>query len=290
MQNSMNLEWIDKNEYPFENKYIKLENGDMHYIDEGEGDIILFVHGTPTWSFLYRNFIKFFSKSYRCIAIDNIGFGLSEKPINFDGKPESHSKNLMEFITKLDLKKISLVVHDFGGSIGLSCAIQDESRFSKIIMFNTWLWETESNKDVKKIDKLINSPIGKFLYLYLNISPKVLLKKGFSDSNKLSKKIQSHYIAPFPNKNSRFSLLNIAKSLLGSSSWYQLQWDNLNKISEKKWLIVWGVKDSFLSTKYLDKWKNRLPNAKVVELECGHFVQEESDKQAIRGLNEFLKT
>ena len=115
--------WLNKSLYPFENHYIQLSSGKMHYVDQGKGDVILFVHGSPTWSFLYRDFISSMSKKYRCIAIDHIGFGLSEKPEDFDGKPQSHSKNLTSFIKKLDLKEITLVVHDFGGPIGIGLSL-----------------------------------------------------------------------------------------------------------------------------------------------------------------------
>lgn len=283
-----NHSWLDQAEFPFKNNYIELSNGKMHYIDEGEGDILLFVHGTPTWSFLYRDFIKEFSSTHRCIAIDHIGFGLSDKPSDFEGTPESHSNNLIEFVTKLNLKNINIIVHDFGGPIGLSAAIAENQRINKIVMFNTWLWETKSNKDVQKIDKIVNGFLGKLMYLNFNFSPKVLLKKGFHDSSKLSKKLHEQYIEPFPTKQSRLALLNIAKSLLGSSDWYQNQWDKLNKIDNKEWLIIWGTKDSFLSNNYKEKWYGRLPNAKRVELDCGHFIQEEKTKEAIEAIRNFL--
>jgi len=280
--------WVDKSEYPFDNKYIKLDIGDMHYVDEGEGEVILFIHGTPTWSFLYRDFIKELSKTNRCIAIDHIGFGLSDKPVGFSGTPENHSKNLIEFIKKMNLDNINLVVHDFGGPIGLSAAIKENERINKIVMFNTWLWETKSNKDVQKIDKIVNGFLGKLMYLNFNFSPKVLLKKGFYNSDNLTKSKHEHYIKPFPTKESRLSLLNIAKSLLGSSDWYNNQWDKLNKIDNKEWLIIWGTKDSFLSNKYKEKWYDRLPKAKRVELDCGHFIQEEKTIEAIEEIKNFL--
>ena len=91
-------QWLDTTLYPFENKFIQLDAGKMYYVDEGEGDIILFVHGTPAWSFLYREHITELSKKHRCITVDHIDFGLSEKPENFDGTPQSHSKNLTEFM------------------------------------------------------------------------------------------------------------------------------------------------------------------------------------------------
>lgn len=280
--------WLDTNLYPFKNNFIQLKTGEMHYVDEGEGDVILFIHGTPTWSFLYRDFISSLSKKHRCIAVDHIGFGLSEKPKDFDGTPQSHSKNLSEFIEKLNLENITIVVHDFGGPIGLSSAIQNHNRINKVVLFNSWLWETKNNPAAQKIDKIINSGIGKFLYLWLNFSPKFLLKKGFYEKKKLTKNIHKQYVYPFPNKFYRTSLLNIGKALIGSSDWYQEQWEKLDMLKQKPWLILWGTKDEFLTTEYLEKWKVRLPNAIIKNFECGHFIQEEKTKETIQEIEKIM--
>lgn len=282
-------DWIDTTMYPFKNHYIELEAGKMHYADQGEGKTILFVHGTPAWSFLYRNYIDSLSKNYRCIAIDHIGFGLSDKPESFDGTPQSHSKNLSEFIEKLNLTDITIVVHDFGGPIGLSAAIQNNDKIKQVILFNTWLWETKSNTNAKRIDKLLNGRMGEFLYLNMNFSPKVLFKKGIYDKKKLTKQVHKQYIYPFPNKSSRRSLLKIGKSLVGSSDWYQEQWNQLNKLESKPWLVLWGTKDEFITPEYLEKWQRRLLNSKVIKYDCGHFVQEEKPMETIEAIKSFLE-
>lgn len=260
----------------------------MHFIDEGEGEVLLFVHGTPTWSFLYRHLIRALAGNYRCIAVDQIGFGLSEKPEDFDGRPQSHAENLAEFLEKLGLRDITLVVHDFGGPIGLGCALEMPDRIKRIAVFNTWLWETKNNPSVEKIDKIINGYIGKFLYLNLNFSPKVLLKKAFSKPRKLPKDIHRQYIHPFPDKSSRLSLLRLAQSLAGSSDWYQEQWERLDRLAGKPWLFIWGMKDGFITPDFLGRWKSRLPQASVVELDCGHFVQEEMPEASVQALKAFL--
>ena len=281
--------WLDSQLYPFKSRFIELESGRMHYVDEGKGAVFLFVHGTPTWSFLYRRFIKKLSQHYRCIAIDHLGFGLSESPKSFSGTPQAHANNLSSFIQKLDLKSITLVVHDFGGPIGLATGIQHADRIKQVVLFNSWLWETKTNEDVLKIDKLINGWLGRTLYLYFNFSPKVLLKQGFSNKQLLSKNLHKHYTKPFPNKPSRMPLLHIAQSLLGASDWYQEQWESLGSLADKKWLILWGTKDQFISMSYLDKWKTKLPHAKVRAFDCGHFVQEEYSKEAISEIEEFMR-
>ena len=282
-------QWVDPNLYPFQNNMISLEAGNMHYVDEGAGEAILFVHGTPTWSFLYRDFVKELSNDYRCIAIDHLGFGLSEKPIDFSGSPQDHAKNLSEFIRKLDLQNVTLVVHDFGGPIGLAAGMMNSERIAKVVMFNSWLWSTKERADAQKIDKTINSRLGKFLYLNLNFSPKVLLKKGFEDKKNPPKKVHQHYLKPFPNKSSRNGLLNLAKALVGSSNWYQIQWEQLDKLANKEWLIIWGTEDEFIKKGELSKWKKRLSNSTVKEFSCGHFVQEEKTEESIALITNFMK-
>ena len=282
--------WVDPTLYPFDHKYIELENGLMHYVDEGSGDVILFVHGTPTWSFLYRHYIKKLSTEYRCIAIDHLGFGLSEiKEDSQKATPQFHSKNLRQFIEKMALTNITLVVHDFGGPIGLSVAIEEPSKFKNIILFNSWLWETRKNADALKVNKLVNSWLGKWLYLYANISPRLLLKQGFYKKENLNREMHQHYMLPFPNKRSRKVLLDLAQSLVGSSDWYQDQWKALERIQEKNWLILWGMKDSFIGPDYLQKWVDRIPSATVKKFECGHFVQEEEAIASIEYMHKFMR-
>ncbi len=281
-------EWIDKTLYPFESHYLQLESGNLHYIDEGEGEILLFVHGTPTWSFLYRDFIKELSKSYRCIAVDNLGFGLSKKPTDFVGTPQNHAENLSDFIEALKLKDITLIVHDFGGPIGLSAALDHPERINKIVLFNSWLWATEDDPMAQQINGLLNSPEGEQYYLEHNYSVQVLLKEAFIEPSKLTQHIHNHYIGPFPDPSSREALLNIGKGFVGASDWYESKWQQLDRLAKKDWLILWGNKDPFLNPGYLKKWKSKLPNATVVELETGHFVQEEKTKEAILAIEKML--
>ena len=289
VSNTMPPRWVSPTLYPFKSNFFQVEAGKIHYIDEGTGPVLLFVHGTPTWSFLYRNFIQTLTTSYRCLAIDHLGFGLSEKPSSFSGTPQAHAQNLSAFIRKMDLQDITLIVHDFGGPIGLSAGIENHHRIKKVILFNTWLWETHTDEDAQKIDRLINSWLGRSLYLYFNFSPKYLIKRGFSNPNVLSKSIHRHYTRPFPNKKSRIALLQLAKSLVGSSEWYQSQWKQLNPLVPKEWLILWGKEDQFIKIDALKKWKKRIPEAQIKQYACGHFVQEEMPQECILEIEQFLQ-
>ena len=280
--------WVNTDLYPFQARFFQTARGALQYIDEGEGPILLFVHGTPTWSFLYRNYIKALSKHYRCIALDHLGFGLSEKPPHFEGTPPLHAENLTALINHLQLKDINLVVHDFGGSIGLSYAIQQPQNVSKIVLFNTWLWETASDKGAQKIDGILNSTFGRLLYLYSNFSPKILLKQGFHNKKKLSKIIHHHYQKPFTQKQERYGLLNMGKALVGCSDWYQQQWEQMHRLQHCPFLILWGMQDAFITPPYLERWIQKLPHAQVQQFEAGHFVQEEAFDSSLQYLQTFL--
>jgi haloalkane dehalogenase len=103
-----NPDWIDRNEYPFASHYFQTPAGKLHYVDEGQGEVVVMLHSNPTWSFLYRKLIKRLSPHYRCIAADHIGFGLSDKPADWDYLPEERAKNLEALIKHLGLENITL--------------------------------------------------------------------------------------------------------------------------------------------------------------------------------------
>jgi haloalkane dehalogenase len=280
--------WFDTKAYPFKSNYATINGRAMHYVDEGEGDILLMVHGTPAWSFLYRKMIQHFSKTHRCIVPDHLGFGLSEKSKDIDGSAPQLAKNLAEFIQQLGLKNITLMVHDFGGPIGLSYAINFPDNVKKIVLMNTWFWKTKDQEAVQKVDKILHSTLGKFLYLRLNFSPKFLLPKSFFNKKKLDKATHKHYTQVFKNKAARWGLLQIGYSLLGASDWYEKQWQQIDKIKDKPFLVLWGLKDEFIRSEYLDVWKASLTNATIKTYECGHFLQEEKPEELIEEISYFL--
>lgn len=107
--------WLDTRAYPFTRRRWACPEGTLSYIDEGQGEVLLFVHGTPSWSFEFRHVIAAMRESHRCVAIDHLGFGLSDKPVGGAYRPEDHARRLQAFVQALDLRGVTLVVHDFGG-------------------------------------------------------------------------------------------------------------------------------------------------------------------------------
>jgi pimeloyl-ACP methyl ester carboxylesterase len=281
--------WVDRDLFPFESKWINIDGHEMHYVDEGQGETILFVHGTPEWSFGFRDQIRDLKTRYRCIAADHLGFGLSDKPGDGNYTVESHSKRLSEFIRIKNLTNITIVANDFGGGIALGYALADVDNIKSIILFNTWLWSLKNDSHYSKPAKTIDSWLGKFLYLRLNAPVNMIMPAAFGDRKKLTKNIHSHYRKAYPGAPSRVALYAIAKELMGASDWWQSLWDKADVLSAKPLLFMWGMKDKFIPPYEFEKWKKRFPGAQSVAFEkAGHFVQEEENLSAV--IEKFLKS
>ena len=261
----------------------------MHYIDEGKGDTILFVHGTPSWSFDFRQVIKKLSPNFRCIAIDHIGFGLSDKPEHYDYTIQNHCKTLEKFIVEKELTGITLVVHDFGGPIGFNFAIQYPTKIKRIVVLNSWMWSSQKDPDFIKLSKILKSPLLPFLYRYLNFSPKYILPQSFGN-HPISAPILKQYTKPFANPSQRNGALAFAKSLLTDQDWFEDLWHKKSSIANKPLLLIWGMKDPILKPSYLEKFRSGFNNTKIIQLDsCGHFPQEEKPDEVELAIFKFMK-
>ncbi|MDX5348507.1 MAG: alpha/beta fold hydrolase [Hymenobacteraceae bacterium] len=286
---SENKDWLNKTEYPFQEHYLKLDMGKLHYIDKGKGEPIVFVHGTPVWSFVWRKQIKLLSKNFRCIAPDHIGFGLSDKPANWTYTPEAHAQNLEKLIEHLQLTNLTLVVHDFGGPIGLYYALNHPENVKRVVLLNTWMWSLRGEKNIELASKLFSSGFGRFLYKQLNFSAKYILKSAFYDKTKLTPELHKQYKKALANAAERTGTWRLSQELVASGKWFNSLWEKKEVLKQKPCLIVWGKHDPLIPVAFLEKWKQVLPQAKVIELPAGHFIQEEAPDQLNTALQEFIK-
>lgn len=282
---------VDRSLYPFDSHYHETPEGRMHYVDEGSGPAILFVHGTPTWSFLFRDLLATLARHNRVIAVDHLGFGLSEKPAGADYRPEHHGRRLAGLIEHLGLRDMTLVVHDFGGPIGLSYAISQPDRVSRLVVFNTWLWSQAADPGTVRVSRLLGGSLGRFLYTRLNFSPRVLLKMGFADRSKLTTNVHGHYLRVFPTPEDRLAPWVLARELIGSSDWYDSLWSQRARLRGKPMLIVWGMKDRAFTPRFLRRWREAFPEADVATLQdAGHFATEEASGEVANAVERFLSS
>jgi haloalkane dehalogenase len=281
--------WVNRTEYPFQPHFLQLPAGRMHYVDEGQGRPVLMVHGTPTWSFLYRHLIRGLSADYRVIAPDHIGFGLSDKPQNWTYLPSDHASNLEQLIHELDLNDLTLVVHDFGGPIGLSYAVAHPDRIRNLVLFNTFMWSLQGDPSFERPARIFNNALGKFAYTRLNFSAKIMIPAAWGDKRKLNRTIQQQYVKALPDSASRQGTWVFLKELIGSSSWYEQLWKQRDQIQDKPALILWGMKDIAFKEKELSRWEQLFSSTQVIRYpQTGHFVPEEEGQALVPIIRGFL--
>ena len=265
--------WLSKTEYPFKSNYYKLPIGKMHYLDEGSGFPIVFVHGNPGWSYEYRKQIKELSRTNRCIAADNIGFGLSDKPYDWNYLPQNHAENFAAFIEHLKLDKFVLVVNDWGGPIGLSYAINHPEKIKHIIITNTWLWSSKDDLYFRMFSGFVGGPIGRFLIRKYNFFGKVIIKSCFADKSKFDKTVYEH----LETEQDRKGCWTFPKQIIAASDWLESLWQQRSKIQEIPKTIIWGMKDIAFREKELNIWDKGLKNKEIIRLKnAGHYPHEEA--------------
>lgn len=279
------LSWLDREAYPFASHWHATPEGRLHYVDEGPRDDphpIVLVHGTPTWSFEWRAVIRGLRTKRRVIAPDHLGFGLSDKPEHAAYEPAAHARRLAGLLDHLGLARYVLVVHDFGGPIGLGAALTHLDRVERIVFANTWFWPVDDDRRAVSVSRFVRGLIGRFLYLWLSFSPRVILPSALGDRKKLTREVHRHYLAPFPTRHTRRGPWTLGVELAGSSAFYASLWARRAELAEKPTSIVWGEKDPAFSRAYLDRLSAAFPRAQRVLLpEVGHFPAEEAPDAVI---------
>ena len=277
MKNTTRPNWLDENEYPFKSHFFSTPYGEMHYVDEGTGDPIIFVPGNPSWSFETRNMIKSLSGQYRCIAVDHLGFGFSDKPLDFSYMPQEHAKNLEALLESLNLERITMVVGDWGGPIGLSYAIAHHEKIKSIVITNTWLWSVKTDWYYQGFSGFMGGALGRWLIRNKNFFAQNVVYMAFGDKSKLTPHIHKHYLEQFTNPEERKGNWVFPKQIIGASDWLESLWNQRQVLTDKIALIAWGAKDIAFREKELKTWIQAFPKARVIRFpNSGHFIPEEN--------------
>ncbi|MCA9936272.1 MAG: alpha/beta fold hydrolase [Anaerolineales bacterium] len=281
--------WIDQTEYPFTPQQFELPIGQMSYLDEGTGEPIVMVHGNPAWSFVYRHLIKGLRGKYRCIAMDHIGFGLSDKPFDWSYLPQAQAANLQIFLDSLDLRDMTLVVQDWGGPIGLSYAINNPERVKRLVILNTWLWPVNDDWYYRGFSGFMGSGLGRFLIRRYNFFAKSVVRTAFGDKTKLTPHIHAHYLNPLPTPQSRKGSWVFPREIIGSTDWLAQLWAQRERLTDKQVMIAWGMKDIAFREKELNRWRVLFPQAAVTRYaDAGHYVQDEKGPELAVLVDEFM--
>lgn len=282
--------WLDRHEYPFQQHSFVTPHGTINYLDEGAGEVILFVHGNPTWSFEHRHLIRHLRNRYRCIALDHLGFGLSDKPQTFSYLPQEHARNLERLIEFLGLTKLTLVIHDWGGPIGMSYALDHPDQIKRMIVYNTWFWPVQGfSRTLVRFSQFVGGSIGQFLCRQFNFFPRVLMPTSVGQRQSLPPHIHRHYLKPFAEPTSRKGTWVFPGAITGQREWLESLWNKREALRDKPFLFLWGMKDNAFTADFLVRWENSFPRHQTYRFpEIGHFVAEELADQATHHIDAFL--
>lgn len=263
---------------PFDSHYAQIAGHRMHYIDEGQGDVVVLLHGNPTWCFFYRELISELSKNFRVIAPDFIGCGLSDHPTGKRFRAVDRVAHLEALLNKLEIDKLSLVMHDWGGSIGTSFAVRNVARIRKLCYLNTTLTETET---LPWIIKIATKPIiGKILTKYTRRFLKLTTGQGVY--RKLAKEVKRGYMFPYRSSSRRSAIWDFVADIPWDSShptYAEMLFlaEKLPSLSQVPVKIIWGLRDPCFHREMLTKVAHHFPQADVLEIaDASHLVLEDA--------------
>jgi len=274
----------------------------MHYVDEQKGRhpgdaprrVLLMVHGNPTWSFFFRNAIIRFRDKFRCIALDHIGCGLSDKPgeKEYSYRMEERINDLCRLITELDLRNITLVAHDWGGVIGMGAATRLSERFERLVLMNTAAFR--SDKFPFRI-RICRMPVfGRLAIQGLNLFTLAALRLAAAKPQNLTKEVRAGLLAPYDSWHHRTAVYRFVDDvpLVEKHPSYSTLVEIENQLSlfrNKPVALIWGMQDWCFTPDFLAKFLQFFPEADVHRLaEAGHYLLEDDPEAVLDAMETFL--
>ena len=282
--------------YPFQGKHLDVGGLRMHCLDEGRGDAVVCVHGNPTWSFYYRRLVEALRGSHRVVVPDHIGCGLSEMPGD-DRYPFTLARrvdDLEELIERLELGDVSLVVHDWGGAIGLGWAVRHPERLRRLVILNTAAFHLPAGKRMPwQLSVVRDTPLGALLVRGLNAFARGAARTACTRV-RLSRELRDAYCAPYDSWATRLAVLRFVQDIPlapGDPAYDELSriQAGLPVLAARPALVVWGARDFVFDHHFLAVWRRIYPAAEVHEFaDCGHYVLEDAADRIIPLVERFL--
>ena len=282
-------------EYDFAPRFHRTPGGALHYVDEGprDGEVVLCVHGNPTWSFYYRRLIRAFAADRRVIAPDHLGCGLSDKPQDWSYRLADHVANLESLVLDLDLRRVHLVVHDWGGAIGCGVAGRHPDRFLSINASNTAAFP--STRIPARIDVCRWPLFGPLAIRGFNAFARAATVMAVEHKERMTPAVRAGYLAPYGNWRDRIATLRFVQDIPMSprhESWPALQEveAGLARLAHLPVNLFWGERDWCFTPEFRREWQRRFPRAETLTLDdAGHYALEDAHERILPWLAERLR-
>ena len=267
-----------------------------HYLDEGSGEPVVMLHGNPTWSFYYRNLVLGLREHYRCIVPDHIGCGLSDKPGDdrYHYALKQRIDNLERLLDHLGIDGgITLVVHDWGGAIGMGYATRHPERIARLVVSNTAAFHLPAGKSFPRALWLFRkTPLGPFLIRVLNLFCRSAVRHCVQ--RPLDKAVKAQYLRPYDSYAHRIGVCRFVQDIPvrpGDASWDEISRieSGLESLRRLPMLIAWGMHDFIFDGEFLTEWQRRFPNAHVQRFaDAGHYLLEDAHAELVPLVRDFL--
>ena len=284
-------------EYPFDGRWFNRDGIRMHYLDEGKGDPVVMLHGNPSWSYYYRHLAVALRDSHRCIVPDHIGMGRSDKPTDAEYR-YTLAERIADIEKLLDYlgitERITLVLHDWGGAIGMGYAARHPERIARIVLLNTGAFHLPGGKGFPKALWLTRTPLGAFLVRGFNAFSWTAARVCCT-RKKLTPMQRRAYTRPYNSWRNRIATLRFVQDipLRPKDASYALiseMQESLSKFNDTPALICWGLKDFVFDHHFLEEWERHWPHAEVHRFEdCGHYILEDARDEVIAHIQRFLE-
>lgn len=272
---------IPRTMFDVEHKFVELPGGArVHYVDEGQGDTLLFLHGNPSWSFQWRDLIRGLRDTHRCVALDFPGFGLSQAPAGFGFSPREESAALEAFVDRLGLRDLTLVMQDWGGPIGLGLAERRPELVRRVVLGSTWAWPTTTSEARGKWSFVAGGPFGEFMQINFN----GIAALGLSDSiaHELPADVTDVYLRPFRPLDRRGIAAFYPGQIVEAGTYFAELEAGLARLEHKDALVFWALHDPGFPHDDLVRWQTTFPRHKTIELpDARHFFFEDAAERVI---------
>jgi haloalkane dehalogenase len=283
--------------FPFRPNFLEVPGARMHFVDEGRGEPVVMLHGNPTWSFYYRDLILALRDDYRTVVPDHVGCGLSDKPGD-DRYEYTLDRRVADLETLLDslglTSGLTLVLHDWGGMIGMAYASRHPERVQRLVVLNTAAFLLPPGKRLPfSLWLCRNTPLGALLVRGFNAFSRGAVR--YCAVRPLDPAVRAGYLAPYDSWTNRVAVLRFVQDIPlgpGDPAYATVRsvGDGLDRFRGVPKLICWGERDFVFDSSFLAEWQRRCPEAEVQRFpDAGHFVLEDAGAAIVPLVRDFLR-
>jgi haloalkane dehalogenase len=288
---------VPRSLYPFDGKNLDRGGFRYHYLDEGAGEPVVMLHGNPTWSFHYRKLIGALRGDYRVIAPDHMGMGLSDRPDDrhYQYRLASRVDDLAALVDALDLGgRLTLVMHDWGGMIGMAYASRHPERIARIVLLNTAAFHLPASMRLPRALRLArDTALGALAVRGAGAFHRAAMRVCCT-RRPLTRQVRDAYCAPYDGWASRIGILRFVQDIPlrpGDPSYALVSQveASLPRFRGTPALICWGERDFVFTPEVLERWRQWWPHAEVHRFaDCGHYVLEDAAEEIVELTRAFL--